>query len=464
MIQCDQIMRRKGNNAVFFRESETVELKEIVVDDIKKEIIAFANCNGGKLYVGVQDDGTVVGLDNPDEAALQISNMARDAIKPDVTMFLHYETLNHNGMQIVAVDIQRGTERPYYIAKKGLRPEGVYVRQGYSSVPATDTMIRRMIKDTDGDRFEDMRCLNQDLTFEAAEKEFKLRSVDFGLQQKRTLKLMDHGGIYSNLALLLSDQCVHTIKVAVFQGTDQSVFKDRREFTGSLMRQMNEVYDFIDFRNQTRATIKKLLRTDIRDYPEAAVRESLLNLLVHRDYSFSASALISIYANRIEFVSVGGLLPGIELEDVMVGLSVCRNQNLANVFYRLQLIEAYGTGMRKIMKAYENVEEKPVIETTKNAFKITLPNINAKYDTRIVSEQERMLPEESPSADPKRIYDNEHKILELVRKQGEITREDAESLLGVSASTASRILRRMVKNNILEQRGKARSTKYVLTE
>lgn len=464
MIRYDQIVRRKGNNAVFFRESETVELKEIVVDDIKKEIIAFANCNGGKLYVGVQDDGTVVGLDNPDEAALQISNMARNAIKPDVTMFLHYETLNHNGMQIVAVDIQRGTERPYYIAKKGLRPEGVYVRQGYSSVPATDTMIRRMIKDTDGDRFEDMRCLNQDLTFEAAEKEFKLRSVDFGLQQKRTLKLMDHGGIYSNLALLLSDQCVHTIKVAVFQGTDQSVFKDRREFTGSLMRQMNEVYDFIDFRNQTRATIKKLLRTDIRDYPEAAVRESLLNLLVHRDYSFSASALISIYADRIEFVSVGGLLPGIELEDVMVGLSVCRNQNLANVFYRLQLIEAYGTGMRKIMKAYENVEEKPVIETTKNAFKITLPNINAKYDTRIVSEQERMLPEESPSADPKRIYDNEHKILELARKQGEITREDAESLLGVSASTASRILRRMVKNNILEQRGKARSTKYVLTE
>lgn len=449
---------------MFFRESKTVELKEIVVDDIKKEIIAFANCNGGKLYVGVQDDGTVVGLDNPNEAALQISNMARDTIKPDVTMFLHYETLNHNGMQIVAVDIQRGTERPYYIAKKGLRPEGVYVRQGYSSVPATDTMIRRMIKDTDGDRFEDMRCLNQDLTFEAAEKEFKLRSVDFGLQQKRTLKLMDHGGIYSNLALLLSDQCVHTIKVAVFQGTDQSVFKDRHEFTGSLMRQMNEVYDFIDFRNQTRATIKKLLRTDIRDYPEAAVRETLLNLLVHREYSFSASALISIYADRIEFVSVGGLLPGIELEDVMVGLSVCRNQNLANVFYRLQLIEAYGTGMRKIMKAYENVEEKPVIETTKNAFKITLPNINAKYDTRIVSEQERMLPEESPSADPKRIYDNEHKILELARKQGEITREDAESLLGVSASTASRILRRMVKNNILEQRGKARSTKYVLTE
>lgn len=98
----------------------------------------------------------------------------------------------------------------------------------------------------------------------------------------RTLKLTDQDSLYSNLGLLLSDQCVHTIKVAVFQGTDQTIFKDRREFTGSLMQQMNEVYDFIDFRNQTRATIEKLLRIDVKDYPEIAVREALLNLLVHR--------------------------------------------------------------------------------------------------------------------------------------------------------------------------------------
>ena len=105
-----------------------------LVEDIKKEIIAFANCEGGKLYIGVLDDGTVTGLDNPDETSLQISNMVRDAIKPDLTMFLHYETVTVDGKKIVAVDIQQGTERPYYIAKKGLRPEGVYVRQGYSSV------------------------------------------------------------------------------------------------------------------------------------------------------------------------------------------------------------------------------------------------------------------------------------------------------------------------------------------
>lgn len=447
---------------MLFRESETVELKEIVVDEIKKEIIAFANCNGGRVYIGVRDNGEVVGLDDPDRVSLQVSNMVRDAIKPDVTMFLHYETIEEAGKKIVVVDIQRGTDRPYYLAKKGMRPEGVYVRQGYSSVPATDTAIRRMIKETDGDRFEAMRSLNQELTFEAVKKEFELRKVEFGPQQMRTLKLIDQDNLYSNLALLLSDQCVHTIKTAVFQGKDQTIFKDRREFSGSLMKQMNEVYDFIDFRNQTRATMEKLRRIDVRDYPEIAVRESLLNLLVHRDYSFSASAFIRIYEDRIELVSIGGLMPGIELEDIMEGISVCRNQDLANVFYRLHLIEAYGTGIEKIMKAYEGMKEKPEIQTTKNTFKIILPNVNAKYmlenssvwttktDTNSIMETEASLSEA------------EEKILEYVREHGVITKNDVISLLEVSASTASRTLRKMVKNNLLKQNGKARSTNYTI--
>lgn len=447
---------------MLFRESETVELKEVVVDDIKKEIIAFANCDGGKLYIGVRDDGTVIGLDNADSVSLQISNMVRDAIKPDITMFLHYETIVENGKNVV-VDIQRGTDRPYYLAKKGMRPEGVYVRQGYSSVPATDTAIRRMIKETDGDRFEAMRCLNQDLTFEATKKEFELRKTDFEPQQMRTLKLIDQDGLYSNLALLLSDQCVHTIKVAVFQGTDQTIFKDRREFTGSLMQQMNEVYDFIDFRNQTRATIEKLYRVDVRDYPEVAVREALLNLLVHRDYSFSASAFISIYEDRIEFVSIGGLMPGIDLEDVMVGISVCRNQDLANVFYRLHLIEAYGTGMGKIMKAYESMQVKPVIETTKNAFKIILPNINAKYETENATVKTKSGTPVTAHTE-KVLSDEEEKILEYARKHGAITKNDVIGLLEVSASTAARVIRKMVKTNLLEQKGKARNTHYTIAE
>ncbi len=429
-----------------FQESEHVELKAMIVDDIKKEVIAFANCDGGKLYIGIQDDGTVTGVEDADGIALQVSNMVRDAIKPDLTMFLHYRTLEVEGKHVVAIDIQRGTERPYYIAKKGLRPEGVYVRQGYSAVPATDTMIRYMIKETDGDRFEEMRSLNQELTFRAAKKEFSVREIPFGSKQMQTLKLLNADGIYTNLALLLSEQCMHTIKAAVFQDTDQSIFKDRHEFTGSLMQQLHDVYAYIDLHNQTHSTFNKLRRIDTRDYPEVAVRETLLNVLVHRDYGFSASALISIYADRMEFVSVGGLLPGIELEDVMVGLSVCRNQNLANVFYRLELIEAYGTGIRKIMQSYENTDKTPMIETTNNAFKITLPNIN--YNVEF---------DKSSS-----VTSDEGKILAFVKKNGEIVRNDVEKQFRISASSASRMLRRMVEKGLLIQQGKGKSCKYVL--
>ena len=382
---------------MIFQESETIELKATVTEEIKKEVVAFANGEGGRLYIGVQDDGSVIGLADPDGVALQISNMVRDAVRPDLTMFLHYETLQEDGKMIVAVDIQRGTERPYYIAKKGLRPEGVYVRQGYSSVPATNTAIRRMIKETDGDHFEEMRSLQQDLTFKAAEKEFSERNIPFGPSQMKTLGLVTRDGLYTNLGLLLSDQCVHTIKAAVFEGTAQNEFKDRKEFSGSLFKQMEEVYDYIDFRNQIHSTFQKLRRIDQRDYPEAAVREALLNLLVHREYAFRASSLISIFADRMEFTSIGGLVSGITLKDVMMGVSVCRNEKLANVFYRLELIEAYGTGIRKIMEAYAGTGRDPLIEISDNAFKITLPNLNISRD----QEGEAVLSEGTDSEESK---------------------------------------------------------------
>lgn len=432
-----------------------VELKSIVLDDIKKEIIAFANCDGGTVYVGVADDGTVLGVKNADECALQISNMVRDAVKPDVTMFIHYETLDCEGKAVVAVNIQRGTNRPYYLAKKGLRPEGVYVRQGYSSVPATDAAIRQMIKETDGDSFENMRSINQALTFEATKKEFEKRGVAFGQPQMQTLKIVSVDGIYTNLGLLLSEQCPHTIKAAVFEGTNQNVFKDRREFSGSLMQQLNEVYDYIDFHNQTHATFQKLLRIDTRDYPEVAVREALLNSLVHRDYSFRASTLISIYDDRIEFVSIGGLFPGLALEDLMMGVSVCRNPHLANVFYRLQLIEAYGTGMKKIMGAYADAPVQPRITTTNNAFKIILPNVNAV--PKAAGAHKGVENAAAPALDS-----NEEKILQFLREHPMITRKEVQALLEVSQSTAGRILKAMVDRGKIKQLGGSRTTRYEL--
>lgn len=298
---------------------------------------------------------------------------------------------------------------------------------------------------TKGDSFETMRSLEQNLTFENAAGQFARRKVPFDLAKMQTLGLVSSDGIYSNAAMLLSDQCGSTIKAATFAGLDKSDFQDRREFEGSLFQQMDQLYEYIDLRNQTKATFDGLYRTDTRDYPEEAIREALLNCIVHRDYSFSASTLVSVYDDRIEFVSVGGLPEGIEIDDIMLGLSLCRNPKLAAVFYRLELIEAYGTGMPKIMNAYKSYAVKPVIEVTNNAFKITLPNCNKEAEEAVTHN----------------VTNNyEEHILEFIECHGQAVRSDVDSLLGVSQATASRILRQMISKGKIYQDGRGKTTRY----
>lgn len=323
------------------------------------------------------------------------------------------------------------------------------------------------VEEMHGYGFESMRSIRQTLTFEATKKEFDVRQVAFAGPQLQTLKIVSPDGLYTNLGLLLSDQCPYTIKAAVFEGINQNVFKDRREFSGALLQQLNEVYEYIDLHNQTHAAFSKLLRIDTRDYPEIAIREALLNSLVHRDYSISASTLISIYDNRIEFVSIGGLLPGLELADLMMGVSVCRNPNLANVFYRLQLIEAYGTGIQKIINAYTDAPVQPQLIATNNAFKIILPNVNASVTTVKASNmiQEASAPffNTNHAKTIQAETSNEEKILQYLMSHQMITRKFAQELLGVSQTTAGRILKSMVDNGLIVQLGGSRTTRYELS-
>jgi ATP-dependent DNA helicase RecG len=340
--------------------------------------------------------------------------------------------------------VQGGTNRPYYIAGKGIRPEGVYVRHGAAAVPATDTAIRKMIRETDGDSYEKLRSVEQNLTFATTEAEFVKRGVTFGAAQMATLGIANADGIFTNLGLLLSEQCVHTIKIAVFQDNTPQNFKDRREFAGSLFKQINDVYDYLDLHNQTSATFDKLLRIDSRDYPEAALREALLNAVVHREYSTSGSVFVKIYSDRMEFISPGGLVSGMEIEDIMSGYSVCRNANLAAVFYRLQLIEAYGTGILKIFEAYKTAPKQPKIEVTPNVFKLILPNVNA------VPAKIDPAPRDS--------------VMRYVRENGSISRKQAEEVLGVNQTAAGLVLRRLVENGELSKSGNTRQLRYFAAE
>jgi len=439
-------------------EGNVVEFKREYTDDIKYTVIAFANTDGGKIYLGINNDGSVCGVSNVDDTMLRVTNMVRDTVRPDVTMFMNCNVEVMDGKQVVVVTIQRGTDRPYYLHGKGVRPEGVYVRQGSSSVPASEAAILRMIKETSNDSYEDERSLNQELTFEKTAEYFAQKGLDFGDAQKRTLNIIGTDGTYTNLGMLLSDQCVHTIKLAVFEGSNKIVFKDRKELSGSLFEQLEGAFSYIDNFNRTRAEFAGLYRIDTRDYPTEALREALLNAIVHKDYGFSASILISVFDNRIEIVTVGGLVHGITFDDIMLGVSALRNQHLANVFYRLKLIEAYGTGLLKINEAYSEHYVKPRIEVTDNAFKITLPNVNFEKEGRVVSEAH---------AGKQQFINNvtrEKLILNLLKTKQEITRNDIQNALKVSQATAILVARDLVERGILEKVGNGRMLRYRLTQ
>ncbi len=433
-------------------ENKVTEFKREYTDDIKYAVVAFANSEGGKIYIGINDDGSVRGVENADATILRVSNMIRDAIRPDITMFTECSVESIDGRTAVVLSVQRGTARPYYLAGKGIRPEGVYVRQSASSVPASETTILNMIKETSGDCYEDARSINQQLTFEKAGNYFAKCNLHFGDEQKRTLNIIGTDGTYTNLGMLLSDQCVHTIKLAVFDGSKKSVFRDRKELSGSLLTQLEDAYSYIDQFNRTRAEFEGLARIDKRDYPSEALREALLNAITHRDYSFSGSTLISVFDDRIEFVTIGGLVRGLTFNDIMLGVSALRNQKLANVFYRLKLIEAYGTGILKINESYSDYAVKPQFEVTDNAFRITLPNTNYVGESKI-----------STTASPTKATgkaDRTEIVLRLAEKQGNITRKDVEAELKVSQATAILLLRDMVENGLLVKEGSGKQLKY----
>ena len=432
-------------------ENERIEYKSQLIDDIYKEVIAFANTDGGIIYLGIDDKGNLIGIENVDETYTRLTNGIRDAIAPDVTMFVRY-VLQDN--KVIRIEVGEGSDKPYYLKAKGMKPTGVYVRQGASSVQASADQIRRMIKESDGDSYEDSRCLEQELTFDSAKTAFERYGVEFSVEKYRVLGITQND-MFTNLAQLLSDQCLHTTKIAVFNDESCTEFRDSKEFGGSVFKQFENAVDYLALCNKTVSTIKGVVRTDKQDYPEEAIREALLNALVHRDYSYSGSIIINVNDRKMEFISLGGLLPGLSTEDIRIGVSQPRNKKLAEVFHRLRLIESYGTGIRRIFKLYENCPVQPNIEVTSNAFKIVLPNMNvgSTENVRVPETGERSSVTVTPQMKA---------VIDYLAEYGEMTEDDLQELLNIKKTRAYLLSRQMFENGLIDIVGRGSAKKYVL--
>lgn len=434
-------------------ESENVEFKSQMLEDLYKEVIAFANTDGGVIYIGVDDQGNITGIENVDDTYTRVTNGIRDAIQPDVTMFVRY-VLQDN--RVIRIEIGEGSYKPYYLKSKGLKPSGVFVRQGASSAQASPEQIRQMIKDSDGDIFENMRAIQQELTFTEARAAFARYKVDFSEDKYIALGLRNlHDDQYTNLAWILADQCQHTVKVAVFGDDANTIFKDAKEFSGSVFKQLDDAYSYLTLCNRTASSFQGLERIEKADYPEEALREALLNALVHRDYSFSGSVIINVNDSCMEFISIGGLLPGLSAEDIRSGISQPRNRNLAEIFHRLRLIESYGTGIRKIYHLYQNCAVQPCIEVTANTFKLVLPNMNdsGKKEKTIFAENKKPMQEVTPQMKI---------ILDYLSEYGEMCDEELQELLNIKRTRAYLLTRQMKENGLIEIIGRGGEKRYKL--
>lgn len=432
-----------------FVENEYCELKSILTKDIKKEIIAFANTNGGKIYIGISDDGDIIGIKNKDNELQALTGMINDGIKPSLIEYTRIKIEQYDKKDIIVIEIQSSPNKPYYLADKGLKPSGVYLRHGCSSIQASDEIIKKMIFEHTGLRFEEMISKNQNLTFEYLEKKFKDNNLIFDENKYKILNIINEENKYTNLGLLLSEQCSYTIKCALFNGTNKIEFRDRKEFTGSILKQVDDIFGYFELFNKLSGKIIGLKRIDTRDYPDYSLREALLNAVIHRSYYFDSSILVTLYDDKFEIVSMGGLIDGITIKEIFKGISSSRNPNLANIFYRLGYVESFGTGVGRIMDSYEQYSKKPIFDATENTFSITLPNMN--YQEAIIKSN---IVTSSLS--------QEDTVINYLQEYNKINRNETEKLLSISKTRAYEILNGMLENNIIKKEDTGKNTYYVL--
>ena len=431
-----------------YKEDQETELKVELTKDIKKEIVAFANTNDGTIYIGIDDNGKIIGLKQAEKDLEALSGMIREGIKSDLTLYTKIYIERVENKDIIIVKVSEAPNKPYYLSDKGLKSSGVYLRHGNVSVQANEEVIKRLLIESNSNTFENNVSKVQDLHFEYLKNIFKSHNIEIDNSKFKALNIINLNDEYTNLGLLLSDECPYSIKCAIFNGNSKLEFRDRKEFTGSVLKQVNDTFEYLDLYNKTKGKIVGLERIDTKDYPEYALRESLLNAVIHRDYNFTGSILVSLFDDRFEITSLGGLVKGINMEDLYNGVSESRNPNLANIFYRLKYVESFGTGIGRIMESYKKYDKEPLISNTQNTFKVTLYNVNYVDKNNI-----KILPTN---------LTQEEQIIEYLKKNNKINRLIVESLLDVSKTRANDILNKMINDNILIQNGTGKNTYYVL--
>ncbi len=422
------------------QENESIEFKELYTENIYKEIVAFLNSGSGTIYIGYNDNGELIGLENVKETEEKISNGIRGKIVPDCSVFVSINNATLDNKDYIIINVSKGVNI-YSLKDKGII-KGTYIRNGSCSMPATEETVKQMIIKNSNITFETSVANNQNLTFNYIREAFMGINIDINNKNiMKNLFMLDNNGNYTNLALLLSDQSPYTVKVATYQSVNKTNFLDRKEFGGSLLEVYDKTLSYLKINSATYGLIDSSIREDIEEYPEFILREIILNSLIHRDYSVLTSNIINIYKDdSIEFISYGSLYGNITIEDVLAGLSTSRNPHLQSIFMRLKRVEAIGSGLRRVNSYYKSKNLDFLVKALPSSFVVRLPRIAI---------------DKIPAKDDYKI------IIDYLDKNGEITRKQAERLLNKEKTTTSNVLSKMISDKIIKKIGKGPNTKYI---
>lgn len=422
-------------------ESEQLELKLEVTETLLKTVVAFANGSGGTILIGVADDGQIIGLAKPDRDLERVVHMIQNNIRPDIIPYVSCKLKNIDEKTLIEITVKTGSARPYYLRKKGLTPEGVFHRIGSATYSTSHEYIYDLVIANHGASFEDHESVVQDLTFNQAAAIFADHGFELGVDQQKSLHFINESQQYTNLALLCSDQCPYSIKLGVFAGSGVTEFRDRREFTGSVLQQFVQLTDFLKQHNPFITKIDYQQRHDIHDYPPVAVRETIVNAIIHRDYNIRGDCTVVLNQEQLMVTSLGGLVQPLTVADLYRPVSLSRNPRLTQIFYRLRFAEAYGTGISRIMQEYLDQKSKPVFDVSPGVFSVILPNRNIQ--TRNID-----------------LDESSQQIYQALIVHQSATRVFLEELTGLSTSTVNRALRTLQEKNLVVAVGQGRKRRY----
>ncbi len=360
-------------------ESKTLELKRELPkgEQLAKTLVAFANTSGGKLVIGVDDQRQIIGI-HGDEFELmdQVASMLHAQCLPTLLPSIYLETANNKTLLIVQV--HRGSQLPYYLKSKG-RDNGTYVRIGASNRPANLDTIHELERQRLNQSFDEQVAWDAELDqldLTPVHDAFARQGKELDEQRLYSLKLIkkEHGQIRPThgLLILLGHYEHVELKCARFKGTNMTVFLDKKEYRGNLFHQLAQAEMFIKNHLHLRAEILGLQRTETYEIPIPAIREALINAIIHRDYSnFGRDIKLGIYDDCVNIVSPGGLPNGITLEEALQGRSEIRNKVIARVFRELGYIEQWGSGIARIRQlCLEAGTPAPVFKETGDFFDI----------------------------------------------------------------------------------------------